>query len=50
MKPPEYCDQKGYAMKFILLFTAGILLLLLAAAVTGNYLLCKTYLFIDQHR
>lgn len=37
-------------MKIILLLAAGILLLCLAAAVTGNLLLHKTYLFLDQHR
>lgn len=37
-------------MKFILLFAAGILLLLLAAGITGVTLLQKTYLFLDQHR
>lgn len=37
-------------MKLILLLTAGILLLLLAAGITGVVLLQKTYLFLDQHR
>lgn len=37
-------------MKYILLLTAGILLLLLAAGVTSVALLQKTYLFLDQHR
>lgn len=37
-------------MKFILLLTAGIFLLLLAAGITGVALLQKTYLFLDQHR
>lgn len=37
-------------MKTILLLATGVLLLLLAAAVTGNYLLYKTYMFLDQHR
>lgn len=37
-------------MKTILLLATGILLLILMAAATGNYLLYKTYLFLDQHR
>lgn len=37
-------------MKTIILLAAGALLLILAAAVTGNHLLYKTYQFLDQHR
>lgn len=37
-------------MKIILLLAAGTVLLLLAATITGNHLLHKTYLFLDQHR
>ncbi len=37
-------------MKTIILLAAGTLLLCLAAAVTGNHLLYKTYHFLDQHR
>lgn len=37
-------------MKSILLLTAGILLLLLAAGITGVALLQKTYLFLEHHR
>lgn len=37
-------------MKIILLLAAGALLLFLAATATGNFLLLKTYLFLDQHR
>lgn len=36
-------------MKTIILLAAGVLLLL-AAAVTANHLLYKTYQFLDQHR
>ena len=43
-------QRKDTAMKFILLFAAGILLLLLAAGITGIALLQETYLFLDQHR
>lgn len=42
--------RKDTAMKTILLLAAGVLLLLLAASATGNLLLHKTYLFLDQHR
>lgn len=42
--------RKDTAMKIILLLATGVLLLLLVAAATGNYLLYKTYLFLDQHR
>ena len=37
-------------MKTIIFLAAGTLLLILAAAVTGNHLLYKTYQFLDQHR
>lgn len=37
-------------MKTILTLAAVALLLILAAAVTGNHLLHKTYQFLDQHR
>ena len=37
-------------MKTILILAAGTLLLLLAAAVTGNHLLYETFQFLDQHR
>ena len=37
-------------MKTIIFLAAGTLLFILAAAVTGNHLLYKTYQFLDQHR
>lgn len=37
-------------MKIILSVAAGVLLLILAAAVTGNHLLHETFQFLDQHR
>ena len=37
-------------MRTILFLALGTLPLVLAAAMTGNHILYKTYWFLDQHR